>query len=158
MMTEANIETVKEVLREYLKEKGFRNTPERYTILEEVYRLEDHFTVDDLYFLMVSKKYHISKATIYNTMEVFLDIGLVRRHQFGEKNSGSSYFEKSYFNNQHDHLIIYSDDEKKEIAEILEFCDPRIENIKKNNRRNFQCYYRKSPIIFLWKKKQENAF
>ena len=43
-----SIEAIKEVLRNYLKEKGLRNTPERYTILEEIYNYNKHFNVDDL--------------------------------------------------------------------------------------------------------------
>ena len=62
-----NLTTIKEVLKQYLQEKGFRNTPERYTILEEIYNMDHHFNVDDLYLLMMQKKYHVSKATIYNT-------------------------------------------------------------------------------------------
>ena len=54
-----SIEAIKEVLRNYLKEKGLRNTPERYTILEEIYNYDKHFNVDDLYLLMLQKKYHI---------------------------------------------------------------------------------------------------
>ena len=102
-----NISTIKEVLRQYLQQKGFRNTPERYTILEEIYNMEHHFNVDDLYLLMMQKKYHVSKATIYNTIEIFLDAGLIRKHQFGEKTLTSSSYEKSYFDKQHDHLVIY---------------------------------------------------
>jgi Fur family ferric uptake transcriptional regulator len=121
---EKNITLIKDVLRNYLLEKGFRNTPERYTILEEIYSMDHHFNVDDLYLLMLQKKYHVSKATIYNTIEIFLDAGLIRKHQFGEKTLTSSSYEKSYFDKQHDHLVIYK------IEEIIEFCDPRIQGIK----------------------------
>lgn len=124
------LETIKEVLRKYLQEKSFRNTPERYMILEEIYNLDGHFNVDDLYLLMINKKYHVSKATIYNTIEIFLDAGLIRKHQFGEKTSQSSSYEKSYFDMQHDHLVIYKKNSDKEIEEIIEFCDPRIQVIK----------------------------
>ena len=82
---ETSTQVIKDVLRQYLLEKGFRNTPERYTILEEIYNMDHHFNVDDLYLLMMQKKYHVSKATIYNTIEIFLDAGLIRKHQFGEK-------------------------------------------------------------------------
>lgn len=124
-----NIEIIKEVLKQYLKDKSYRNTPERYTILEEIYKLDGHFNVDDLYLIMMKKKYHVSKATIYNTVEIFLDAGLIRRHNFGEK--ASSSYEKSYFDRQHDHLIIYKKGTyDKEIEEIVEFCDPRIQGIK----------------------------
>ena len=127
---ENNITIIKDVLKQYLQDKGFRNTPERYTILEEIYSLDHHFNVDDLYILMLQKKYHVSKATIYNTIEIFLDAGLIRKHQFGEKTLTSSSYEKSYFDKQHDHLVIYKKDSDKEIQEIIEFCDPRIQGIK----------------------------
>lgn len=127
---EKNIALIKDVLKQYLQEKGFRNTPERYTILEEIYNLDLHFNVDDLYLLMLQKKYHVSKATIYNTIEIFLDAGLIRKHQFGEKTLSSSSYEKSYFDKQHDHLVIYKDDSDREIEQIIEFCDPRIQTIK----------------------------
>lgn len=127
---EKDNELIKEVLRRYLQEKKFRNTPERYTILEEIYNLDHHFNVDDLYLIMIQKKYHVSKATIYNTIEIFLDAGLIRKHQFGEKTGGISSYEKSYFDKQHDHLVIYRKDSDKDIEEIIEFCDPRIQGIK----------------------------
>jgi len=92
--------------------------------------MDHHFNVDDLYLLMMQKKYHVSKATIYNTIEIFLDAGLIRKHQFGEKTLTSSSYEKSYFDKQHDHLVIYKKDSDKEIEEIIEFCDPRIQGIK----------------------------
>ncbi len=125
-----DLEIIKNVLRQYLQDKNFRNTPERYTILEEIYHLDHHFNVDDLYLLMIEKKYHVSKATIYNTIEIFLDAGLIRKHQFGEKTLTSSSYEKSYFDKQHDHLVVYKKDSDKEIEEIIEFCDPRIQGIK----------------------------
>ncbi|MGX9985007.1 Fur family transcriptional regulator [Chryseobacterium sp. POL2] len=134
---ELNVVTIKDVLRQYLLEKGFRNTPERYTILEEIYNLDHHFNVDDLYLIMMQKKYHVSKATIYNTIEIFLDAGLIRKHQFGEKTLSSSSYEKSYFDKQHDHLVIYKDGTDKEIAEIIEFCDPRIQGIKESIEQAF---------------------
>ena len=145
-----SIEAIKEVLRNYLKEKGLRNTPERYTILEEIYNYDKHFNVDDLYLLMLQKKYHISKATIYNTIEVFLDAGLVRKHQFGE----SSTYEKSYFNRQHDHIVIYKDSSQKEIEEIIEFCDPRIQAIKESIENTFGVSIDSHTLYFYGQKKE----
>jgi Fur family ferric uptake transcriptional regulator len=120
---EKNIKVIKDVLKQYLQDKSYRNTPERYAILEEIYNMDHHFNVDDLYLIMINKKYHVSKATIYNTIEIFLDAGLIRKHQFGEKTMSSSSYEKSYFDKQHDHLVIYKDGSDKEIEEIIEFCD-----------------------------------
>lgn len=145
------IEIIKEVLRQYLKDKGLRNTPERYTILEEIYNYNEHFNVDDLYLLMLQRKYHISKATIYNTIEVFLDAGLIRKHQFGE----GSMYEKSYFDKQHDHLVIYKKDSDKEIAEIIEFCDPRIQAIKESIENVFNVKIDHHTLYFFGHKKED---
>lgn len=129
---ERNLKIIKEVLKQYLLDKSYRNTPERYAILEEIYKMDGHFNVDDLYLIMINKKYHVSKATIYNTIEIFLDAGLIRKHQFGEKTLTTSSYEKSYFDKQHDHLVIYKKNSDKEIEEIIEFCDPRIQTIKQS--------------------------
>lgn len=147
-----NIEAVKKVLHKYLKDKGLRNTPERYTILEEIYNYDKHFNVDDLYLKMMERKYHISKATIYNTIDVLLDAQLIRKHQFGE---GSTY-EKSYFNKQHDHLVLYKEGTEKEIAEIIEFCDPRIQAIKESIEEAFGVMI-DSHTLYFYGRKKENA-
>ena len=153
---ELNIATIKDVLKQYLQDKGFRNTPERYTILEEIYNMEHHFNVDDLYLLMMQKKYHVSKTTIYNTIEIFLDAGLIRKHQFGEKTQSSSSYEKSYFDKQHDHLVIYKSDSDKEIEEIIEFCDPRIQGIKESIEKAFGVSIDTHSLYFYGHKKSEN--
>ena len=153
---ELNIATIKDVLKQYLQDKGFRNTPERYTILEEIYNMDHHFNVDDLYLLMMQKKYHVSKATIYNTIEIFLDAGLIRKHQFGEKTQSSSSYEKSYFDKQHDHLVIYKSDSDKEIEEIIEFCDPRIQGIKESIEKAFGVSIDTHSLYFYGHKKSEN--
>ena len=72
---------------------------------------------------MNKKNYRVSRATLYNTIELLLESGLVRKHQFGDT---YSQYEKCYFNNQHDHLII------TDTGEVKEFCDPRIQSIKNN--------------------------
>src|SRR5690606_21964124 len=66
--------------------------------------------------------YRVSRATLYNTIELLLECGLVRRHQFGQN---QAHYEKSYFDKQHDHLIL------TDTGEVIEFCDPRIQTIKK---------------------------
>lgn len=135
LQKEKNIALIKDVLRNYLLEKGFRNTPERYTILEEIYNMDHHFNVDDLYLLMLQKKYHVSKATIYNTIEIFLDAGLIRKHQFGEKTLTSSSYEKSYFDKQHDHLVIYKKIQTKRLKKLSSFAILEFKGLKKQLKR-----------------------
>jgi Fur family transcriptional regulator, ferric uptake regulator len=118
---DATREKVRAIFSSFLEEQGLRKTPERFSILDEVYRIDDHFDVDSLYIYMKNKKFRVSRATIYNTIEHLLACKLITRHQFGKN---LAKFEKSYAFRQHDHLIC-SDCEK-----VFEFCDPRIQQIQ----------------------------
>ena len=105
----------------YLEQNGHRKTPERFAILRQVYSYDGHFDVDTLYEVMGKGEYRVSRATLYNTLDLLLDCNLVRRHQFGDQ---SAQYEKCHRVKQHDHVIL------ADTGEVLEFCDPRIQQIK----------------------------
>lgn len=87
---------------EYLQGRKLRKTPERYAILDKVCDMTEHFHIDTLYSELEASSYHVSLATVYNTMDLLIDCGLVRRHQF---NNQPAQYEKVSGVGNHHHLI-----------------------------------------------------
>jgi len=83
MMAVADIKiTVKLILDRYIKDHNMRRTPEREAILDLIYDSEELLTHKDIYDKM-HDTFHVSKATVYNTLTLLSTLGLVVKHVTG---------------------------------------------------------------------------
>ena len=100
---EADIYTeISSLFTEYLAEKKLRKTEERYMILKEICTFLGHFDVCMLSAKLEEDNFHVSKATLYNTLDVLVDSGLVVRHQMSVQ---SLQYELRIYADTHLHLV-----------------------------------------------------
>jgi Fur family ferric uptake transcriptional regulator len=119
----------KQLFTLYLEKNKQRKTPERFSILEVIYSRDDHFDAEELYLQMRNGGHNVSRATVYNTLDVLVECELVTKHQFGQNHA---LYEKAYGSRQHDHLICI------DCGHVFEFCDPRLQQVQSTAGQLFQ--------------------
>ena len=101
-MKESVIVAVERLLDNYLEMNNHRKTPERYTILRAIYSMNGHFTLEELKARLAQEMdFPVSRATLYNTLNLFMSLRLVVRHRF----QGTTKYEACYDNQSHCHQI-----------------------------------------------------
>jgi Fur family ferric uptake transcriptional regulator len=118
-------EVVRQKFTEYLTANKCRKTPERYAILDLIYSEPRHFSMDALYEAMTEKNFRVSRATLYNTMELLLDCRLVLKHQFGNT---YAVYERAYNSDFHHHLIC------TECHKVQEYKDAALKLVIRNKK------------------------
>ena len=99
---ESVITAVERILDNYLEMNNHRKTPERYSILKAIYNINGHFTLEELNEKLVKElNFPVSRATLYNTLNLFMELRLVIRHRF----QGTTKYEACYDNDSHCHQI-----------------------------------------------------
>ena len=116
---------VAKTLEELCTERGMRMTEQRRVIARIIETSEDHPDVEELYRRSVKVDAKISISTVYRTVKLFEDAGLLARHDFRD---GRSRYE-TVPEEHHDHLI----DLKS--GEVIEFHSPEIEALQEKIAR-----------------------
>ncbi len=114
-------EHVKITFTEYLKKGNYRITPERFLVLDAVLSYDGHFDADELFFRVKTNGVRVSRATVYNTLDLLQDCGVVAKYRFGENHSR---YEKTFGKPHHDHLICL------QCGDIIEFVNKKIEKVQ----------------------------
>jgi len=113
-----------DILTEHLKRGGKqRVTAERFAVLDAVMQSQGHFDAEGLYYRIISSGIKVSKATVYNTLDLLQECGLVSKYRFAEN---TSRYEKAYGRPHHHHLICLK------CGDIIEFVNDKLERIKED--------------------------
>ena len=103
------------IFRKYLERRGLKLTAERQALFDELFARHEHFEADELLVRLRTKHKKISRATIYRTLDLLVDSGIVGRVRIGE--TGYRY-ERLRAGEHHDHLIC------NECGRVIEFFEP----------------------------------
>lgn len=139
----------KVILDKRLTESGQRRTVERYRILEEIYARNDHFQAEELYVYLQEISFPVSRATVYNVLDLLVDLKLVTKHQFSETHAFR--YEKAFGRKQHSHLICV------DCHKVLEFCDPRLQVIQDSIAQYYQHAITDHSLILYGQCERENC-
>ena len=110
-----------QIFRKYLERRGLKLTSERRALFDEIFGRHEHVEADELLMRLRAKHKKISRATIYRTLELLVDSGIVGRLRIGE--AGYRY-ERLRAGDHHDHLIC------DHCGRVIEFFEPRIESLQ----------------------------
>jgi Fur family ferric uptake transcriptional regulator len=119
------------IFQSFLIKKGLKLTKERFTVLKEVFSFHGHFEPEQLYFRMRDSGQKVSRASVYRTLNLLIESGLVEMVSRTDK---GAIYEHTFGHRHHDHLICDS------CGKVIEFYSGKIEKLQKEicRRNNFE--------------------
>jgi len=129
-----------DIFRDFLRRQGMRYTPERETIIKEIFSTHEHFDVDSLYLGIRQKGLRVSKASIYRLIPLLIKANLIEEVFF---ENGQMHYEHIYGHEHHCHLRC------QECRKIEEFSDERVVQIEKElgEKFNYRILRHKLEVI-----------
>ncbi len=103
---------------QYLRENNLKVTQERLALLEEIFSTNEHLDADDLLARMKVKRKKVSRATVYRTLDLLVQCGLVRKSRLGQEHY---FYEKVQPGKHHDHMVC------THCGKVMEFWDPEVD-------------------------------
>ena len=107
--------------KEALKKEGLKYTPQRTAVLEEIIKDKGHRESEEIYLALKKSGQHVSRATIYRTMDILVNNGFARKMNLGD---GRARYESKVNSPHHDHLVCV------DCGLIVEFMDQQIEDLQ----------------------------
>ena len=107
--------------KEALKKEGLRYTPQRTAVLEEIIKDKGHRESEEIYLALKKRGQHVSRATVYRTMDILVNNGFARKMNLGD---GRARYESKVNSPHHDHLVCM------DCGLIVEFMDQKIEDLQ----------------------------
>jgi len=87
---------------QYLRENNLKVTQERLALLDEIFATNDHLDADELLARMKAKNRKVSRATVYRTLDLLVQCGLVRKSRLGREHY---FYEKMEPGGGHHHMV-----------------------------------------------------
>jgi len=112
------IQNAKELFVSFLRENNLKVTRERLTLLEEIFTADDHVDADELLTRVKAKSRKVSRATVYRTLDLMVQCGLVRKGRFGRELYS---YEKVEPGASHHHMVC------SQTGDIIEFSDAEVD-------------------------------
>jgi Fur family ferric uptake transcriptional regulator len=111
----------KDIFRDYLREKGLRNTKQRDVILDAFFSADRHITVEGLFNIVKAKYPEIGYATVHRNLSLLCECGLADEIKIGTK---KARYEPKFGREHHDHLICMK------CGRFIEVNDSKIERLQ----------------------------
>src|SRR5215469_6548871 len=121
-MADAADQCTRQRFMDFLARKNLRLTAQRRTIIETAFNTRQHFTADQLLAWSKRRDKSVSRATVYRTLPLLTESGLVREMDFGKDRK---IYDPNYAEHPHHNHIICQDCEK-----IVEFDSAKIEQLE----------------------------
>lgn len=96
------IQSAENIFREYLRDRGLKYTGERKALIQEVLSNDSHFEAEQLLIALRQAGQRVAKATVYRTLPLLVQCGIIKQVQFGDK---ITRYEHTFGQDPHDHMV-----------------------------------------------------